>query len=191
MNKIKMLNRISIDGYFASLNEASSGMEWFIHDPQVDQVAHEIGGKMNTLILGATTYRLFERSWVPYLTNPDAPAHLKEIAEELTAMTKIVFSTSIKNPSWANTLLYEGDVIEVARQLKEAANASDILLLGSGSIVQQLASAKLIDEYIFIVTPVVSGQGKALFCAEKQLDLQLVRSEAFESGNVILHYLQK
>ncbi|MDF2652627.1 MAG: dihydrofolate reductase, partial [Paenibacillus sp.] len=40
MSKIKMLNRISIDGYFASPNEASFGMDWFIHDPEVDKAAH-------------------------------------------------------------------------------------------------------------------------------------------------------
>jgi len=100
MNKIKMLNRISIDGYFASLNEESSGMDWFIHDPEVDKAAHAIGGKMNTLILGGATYRLFERSWVPFLNNPNAPSHLKEIAEELTGMTKIVFSKTLKGSDW-------------------------------------------------------------------------------------------
>jgi len=97
MRKIKMLNRISIDGYFASPNEASFGMDWFVHDPEVDQAAHSIGGRMSTLILGGTTYRGFERSWVPILHDPQAPGHLKEIAEELTDMTKIVFSTTIKS----------------------------------------------------------------------------------------------
>ncbi|WJH34661.1 hypothetical protein N6H14_00025 [Paenibacillus sp. CC-CFT747] len=52
MRKLKMLNRISIDGYFASPNEANFGMDWFLHDPQVDQAAHEIGGSLGTLILG-------------------------------------------------------------------------------------------------------------------------------------------
>lgn len=190
MNKIKMLNRISIDGCFASLNEASSGMDWFIHDPEVDKAAHAIGGKMNTLILGGATYRLFERSWVPILDNPEAPDHLKEIAEELTGMTKIVFSRTIKASAWENTRIYGDNLIHVMRQLKQDAD-SDILVLGSGSIVQQLAEERLIDEYIFIVSPVVAGEGKPLFSNVKQLDLTLVGSKTFESGNVVLHYETK
>jgi len=190
MNKIKMLNRISIDGYFASLNGASSGMDWFIHDPEVDKATHAIGGNMNSLILGGNTYRLFERYWVPVLNNPDSPVHEREIAEELTNMTKIVFSKSLKGSDWKNTRIYGDDLIKVARQLKQDSN-SDILVLGSGSIVQQLANERLIDEYIFIVTPVVSGEGKALFSNVTQLDLTLVESKTFESGNVVLHYINK
>ncbi len=190
MNKIKVLNRISIDGYFASLNEVSSGMDWFIHDPEVDKAAHAIGGKMNSLILGGNTYRLFKGYWVPVLNNPDAPVHEREIAEELTNMTKIVFSKSLQGSDWENTRIYGDNLIEVARQLKQDSN-SDILVLGSGSIVQQLANERLIDEYIFIVTPVVAGVGKRLFSNVTQLDLTLIASKTFESGNVVLHYICK
>jgi dihydrofolate reductase len=190
MRKIKMLNRISIDGYFASPNEASFGMDWFIHDPEVDKAAHIIGGKLGTLILGGTTYRGFERYWVPVLHDSQAPGHLKEIADELTDMTKVVFSTTIKNSDWKNTQIFDGNLIQIVRQLKEDAG-SDILVLGSGSIVQQLAAEGLIDEYIFIVTPVVSGAGKPLFLHVKQFELALVEAKAFKSGNVVLHYQHK
>jgi dihydrofolate reductase len=190
MNKIKMLNRISIDGYFASLNEVNSGMDWFIHDSEVDKVAHEIGGKMNSLILGGITYRLFERSWVPLLKNSDAPAHLKGIAEELTGMNKIVFSKTLYGSEWENTRIYNDNLIDIVRHLKQDAD-SDILVLGSGSIVQQLANERLIDEYIFIVTPVVAGEGNPLFPSVKQQDLTLVDSRTFETGNVVLHYMLK
>ncbi|MDF2964579.1 MAG: dihydrofolate reductase [Paenibacillus sp.] len=187
MSKIKMLNRISMDGYFASPNEASFGMDWFIHDPEVDKAAHVIGGKMDTLILGGTTYRGFERYWVPVLNDPHAPKEIKAIAEELTDMTKVVFSRKMNASVWSNTQIFDGNLIEVVRQLKQD-SSSDILLLGSGSIVQQLAGEGLIDEYIFIVTPVVAGEGKPLFQHVKQIELTLVEAITFESGNVVLHY---
>lgn len=190
MAKIKMLNRISIDGYFASPNEANFGMDWFIHDPEVDKAAHMIGGKMDTLLLGGTTYRGFERSWVPVLNNPHAPQQLKEIAEELTVMNKIVFSKTIKESNWDNTQIYDDHLIEVVRQLKQD-NSSDILVMGSGSIVQQLAEENLIDEYIFIVTPIVAGEGKSLFQHVKQFELTLVEAITFASGNILLHYMLK
>lgn len=187
MRKIKMLNRVSLDGYFASLNEATFGMDWFVHDPEVDQAVHASGGRMDTLILGAITYLGFERSWVPLLSDPNAPAPLRTVAEEITQMTKIVFSTKLKESSWANTKLYDGHLVEVVRQLK-GETGSDILVMGSGTIVQQLANEGLIDEFIFIVTPVVAGLGKPLFQDVKQLGLNLVETRAFKSGNVVLHY---
>ncbi|MDF2658398.1 MAG: dihydrofolate reductase [Paenibacillus sp.] len=190
MGKLKMLNRISIDGYFASVNEASFGMEWFIHDPEVDKAAHEIGGKMDTLILGGSTYRLFERYWVPVLKDPHAPKHLKDVAQELTDMTKVVFSRRIKESYWENTQIYDDNPIEIVRLMKQRSNP-DILMLGSGSIVQQLARESLIDEYIFIITPIVAGEGKPLFQFVEQFELNLRGAQAFESGNVVLHYLVK
>jgi dihydrofolate reductase len=187
MRKIKMLNRISIDGYFASPNEESFGMDWFIHDPEVDKVAHEISGKMDTLILGSTTYILFERSWVPVLNDPDAPKQIREIAEELTEMDKIVFSKKMKDLNWKNTRIYDDKLLDVVQQLKQE-TGTDILLLGSGSIVKQLAAQGLIDEYMFIVTPVVAGQGESLFQHDKQFGLTLLGAKHFESGNILLHY---
>ncbi|MFC5649591.1 dihydrofolate reductase family protein [Paenibacillus solisilvae] len=64
----------------------------------------------------------------------------------------------------------------------------DILILGSGTIVQQLANEGLIDEYLFIMTPVVAGEGKPLFKHVKQFGLTLLETKAFRSGNVLLHY---
>ncbi|MFE5318224.1 dihydrofolate reductase family protein [Paenibacillus sp. NPDC056579] len=187
MRKIKMLNRVSIDGYFASLNNANFGMDWFVHDPEVDKAVHESGGSMDTLILGRITYQGFERSWVPFLNDPNAPVQLKAVAEELTQMKKIVFSKNLKEANWENTKIINGDLLNNARRLKEE-DGSDILVMGSGSIVQQLAEAGLIDDYLFIMTPVVAGEGKPLFQHVNQFGLSLVEARAFQSGNVVLHY---
>lgn len=187
MRKVKMLNRISVDGYFAGSDEASMGMDWFIHDPKVDEWAHQLGGKMDTLLLGGKTYRLFEHFWVPVLKDPHAQPHMKETAEELTNMTKVVFSRTIQESSWDNTEIIHEHPVETVRQMKEL-SGSDILVLGSGSIVHQLSDERLIDEYIFIVTPVVVGKGKLLFPHMEPFDLHLKGSRSFDSGNVVLHY---
>jgi len=186
MRKVVMMNRISVDGYFASLNEAAAGMDWFLPDPEVDVALHEVGHG-DTLILGATTFDVFEKGWVPILQNPDAPPPLKAIAEELTGMTKLVFSTTRKASTWANTKFYDGSLAAVVRELK-AGEGADVLIFGSGTIVRQLANEGLIDEYVFVVTPVVVGEGKPLFAQVGRLGLTLLRSKAFASGNVLLHY---
>ncbi|MFC0212059.1 hypothetical protein ACFFK0_06260 [Paenibacillus chartarius] len=117
--KGKNVNRLSIDGYFAGSDAASLGTGWFIHDPKVDAAAHEIGGKMETVLLRGTTYRLFERFRVPALKDPHAQPHLKETAEELTQMTKVVFSRTIQESSWDNTEINRDHPIEVVRQMKD------------------------------------------------------------------------
>ncbi|CAG7654884.1 dihydrofolate reductase family protein [Paenibacillus allorhizosphaerae] len=191
MRKITMLNRVSIDGYFASLNDAAFGMDWFVPDPEVDKAVRSGDGQMDTLILGGITYRGFESHWAPMLSNPQAPKEMKAIAEELTHMTKVVFSRKRKQSSWANTKLFDDKPSEVVRRLK-AEEGAGILIMGSGSIVQQLASDALIDEYVLIVTPVVAGRGKSLFKEVDRFGLTLKETTAFKSGNVILRYeLQK
>jgi dihydrofolate reductase len=161
MKKIMMLNRVSIDGFFASPNQETWGMDWFIQDPNVDKAAHELGGNAEAplLLLGGATYRGFERSWVPRLK--DSNPAMKAVAEELTNMTKLVFSKTLKDVTWKNTKVFTGNLIEEIKNLKKEKGA-DIMIMGSGTIIQQLANANLIDEYVFIITPVVAGEGKPL-----------------------------
>lgn len=165
-------------------------MDWFIHDPEVDQAVRSGDGHVDTLILGGITYLGFERSWVPMLNDPNVPKEMKAVAYELTNMTKVVFSKKLREATWANTRLFDGKIAEVVRKLKDE-EGSDMLIMGSGTIVQQLANEGLIDEYLFIVTPVVAGEGKLLFNHVKQFSLSLIETKAFTSGNVLLHYALK
>jgi len=163
-----------------------------VQDPEVDKAAHELGDSdtpPDTLILGGITYRGFERSWVPQLKDPNAPKEMKAVAEELTKMTKVVFSKTLKKDeiTWENTQLHAGNLIEVVKDLKRRKGAG-IMIMGSGTIIQQLANEGLIDEYAFIVTPVVAGEGKPLFKDVKQFGLKFLSTKSFESGNVLFHY---
>ena len=187
MRKITMLNRVSMDGFFASLNEATWGMDWFIADPEIDRVVHADAGQSGTLIAGGITYRGFEKSWVPFLKDPNAPPQMRAVAEELTGMTKLVFSKTLKTTTWENTRLYDGNLIEEIRKQKQAPG-EHMLILGSGTIVQQLSQERLIDDYFFILTPVIAGTGKPLFKDVRQLSLKLIENKSFSSGNVLLHY---
>src|SRR5690242_10687756 len=139
MRKVIMLNRISMDGYFASHDEQSWGMSWFVGDPAVDKAAHELI-RADTLLMGRETYTHFEKSWLPLLNDPKAPKELKATAEELTHMKKVVFSKSMQEAKWENSELYHGDLATTVKKLKQGEGAG-ILILGSGTIVQQLAAA--------------------------------------------------
>jgi dihydrofolate reductase len=177
------MNRISIDGFFAGLN---GEIAWFIHDPKVDQAAHEMM-HADTLLLGRTTYQMFVSYWPHVAKDPDAPAEARQIADELGQMNKVVFSKTLKELDWVNSKLVKGDVAQEARKLKQG-NGPDITLFGSGTIMRQLAREGLIDEYLLTVTPVVLGNGKPLFQTTKRSNLTLAEARSFRSGNVLLHY---
>lgn len=184
MRKIVMLNRVSLDGFFAG---AGGEIDWFIHDFNVDAAAHEMM-QPDTILFGRLTYQMFEDYWPAVGKDPDASDEARKTAHELDEMTKVVFSkNTLKDVGWENSTLIKGDVVETVAKLKQA-DGPDITIFGSGTIVQQLTEAGLIDEYILIVTPVVLGTGQRLFNDTANLSLKLVESRSFPSGNVLNHY---
>lgn len=193
MRRIVMINWVSVDGFFAGSN---GEIDWILRDPEVDKALHEpkhgtppsMGS--NTMLLGNTTYTMFENSWPQIANDPNAPEELHKLADEVIGMTKIVFSKTRKEVPWENSKLIHGNLIEETKKLK-GAEGSDILLFGSGTIVQQLTAAKLIDEYLIVITPVILGKGKPLFGDVEKTNLCLVATRSFKSGNVLLRYEQK
>lgn len=183
MKQIVMLNRVSLDGFFAGPN---GEIDWFIHDPAVDKAAHEFGGA-DTVLFGRVTYQMFEAHWPAVGRDPNAPKEARATAEELRQMTKVVFSKTMKGVTWENSRLAHNPVVEEVKQLRQAAGSA-LITFGSGTIVQQLANKGLIDDYFLVVTPVILGQGKPLFKDVQKLNLKLVESRGFASGNVLLHY---
>jgi dihydrofolate reductase len=183
MRKVIMLNRISLDAFFAGPN---GEIDWFIHDPEVDKAAHELM-QPDTLLLGRVTYQMFESYWPHVATDPNAPAGARTLANELNEMTKVVFSKTLPEVTWENSKLVKGDITKKVSQLKQG-EGPDIAIFGSGTIVQQLADEGLIDEYLMAVTPVILGAGKPLFKNVKKIRLELLETRNFKSGNVLLHY---
>jgi dihydrofolate reductase len=102
----------------------------------------------------------------------------------MNAARKYVASRTIK-PTWNNTQLLAGDLLEAVRALK-AADGPGIAVLGSGSVAAQLGEAGLVDEYQFVVIPVALGGGRTTFT--KGSKLRLVEQRAFACGNVVLTY---
>jgi dihydrofolate reductase len=183
MRKIVMFNRITLDGFYAGLNEE---IDWFVHDPEVDKATHELM-QPDTLLLGRVTYQMFEGYWPDVAQDPNAPKEAKVLADELTNMTKVVFSKTLEKVTWKNTKFVKSDVTKTVKQLKQG-DGADITIFGSGTTVQQLADEGLIDEYLIAVTPVVLGKGKPLFKDVSKFPLKLLETRNFPSGNVLLHY---
>jgi len=183
MRKIVVLNRISIDGFYAGPN---GEIEWFIHDIEVDKAAHEMM-QPDMLLLGRITYQMFESYWRPIASDPNASKEARTTADELTQTNKVVFSKTLDEVTWENTRLVKDHVSEAVSKLKQG-EGPDITIFGSGTIVHQLAREGLIDEYLMTVTPVILGTGKPMFKAVQYTNLMLLEARSFRSGNVLLHY---
>ena len=184
MKKIIMLNRITIDGFFAG--PKGENHEWFVADPEVDKAGREKVGEADTVLLGRVTYQLFESHWPKVAKDPKAPKEEQAIGKELTEMNKVVFSKTMKELSWENSTLIKDDLVKEVSKLKQGTGPG-MLIFGSGTIVQQLTAERLIDEYLFVLTPVILGAGKTLFKDLKKNNLKLLDARNFKSGNVLLH----
>jgi len=184
MRKVVMFNRISIDGFFAGPNGQSH--EWFINDPKVDKAAHKMM-QPDTVLFGRVTYQIFENHWPKVAKDKKAPKEARATGKELNKMKKLVFSKTLREVTWENSQLIQGELHEEVRKSKQG-DGPDMVIFGSGTIIQQLTDEGLIDEYIFVVTPVILGAGKSFFRDVKKLNLKLLRTKDFDSGNIMLHY---
>jgi dihydrofolate reductase len=106
----------------------------------------------------------------------------------MNEIPKIVFSRTLDNASWSNTKLIKGDLAAEVRKLKQE-SGPDMVILGSGTIVSQLAQQSLIDEYQLAVNAIVLGKGRTLFEGVKgKLNLKLASSRTFGNGTVFACY---
>jgi dihydrofolate reductase len=101
---------------------------------------------------------------------------------------KIVFSRTLKKAEWQNTTIINDDLVSIVRRLKSE-SGNPITILGSGSIITQLADAGLIDTYGFMIDPVALGDGVPVFKGiTHRLQLRLTSSRVFKSGVVFVTY---
>ena len=110
------------------------------------------------------------------------------VAAKMNSLPKIVFSRTLGKAAWNNTRLVKDSIAEEIENLKRQ-SGKDVALLGSGTILTELAQRGLIDEYRIMVNPVVLGEGTPLFKGIKdRLKLRLIKTRTFKSGNVLLYY---
>ena len=187
MKKINAFCYVSVDGYFAGPNGEIDWFKAIRKDPEYEAFTRKQANSGGPLMFGHTTYEMMKSYW----PTAEAARTDPEMAEVLRNGPKIVVSgrlTSVADePHWKNvTRLLGIDPTEIAR-LKER-ESKDITVLGSGSIVQQLANRRLLDEIHLVVVPHVLGSGKALFKDVKDTGLKLLDAKSFRNGFAWLSY---
>jgi dihydrofolate reductase len=182
MRRLVAFENVSLDGYFV---DANGDMSWaHKQDAEWAEFAGSNARGDGTLLFGRVTYEMMAGFW----PTPAAMQQMPEVAKGMNRMSKVVFSRKLHEVSWQNTrLLKEDPAAEVRRMKNEPGSA--LVILGSGSIVSQLAQAGLIDELQIAVNPIVLGKGRTLFEGlSRKIALQRLKTREFGNGNVVLYY---
>ncbi len=184
MRKLVVFNHVSLDGYFVDGNGDMSWAKANQDDEEWNSFVAENAKGGGVLVFGRITYAMMAGFW----PTPFALENMPVVAERMNNLPKVVFSRTLEKASWNNTKLVKGDMAAEVRSMKKE-TGEGMVILGSGSIVSQLTSEGLIDEYQVVVNPVVLGNGRTMFEGVKEkLNLRLTKTRAFGNGNVFLSY---
>jgi len=185
MRKLRLQVQISVDGFVAAKD---GGLEWMTWD--WDDKLKDYTGKLNdpvtTILLGKNMTEGFISHWTKVAEDPQNPDH--EFGKQMINTPKVVFSKTIKESNWPNTIVAGGKLEEEVNNLK-LSGGGDMIVYGGATLVTNLIGKDLIDEYQLFVNPVLLGSGMSIFSKVKnKRDLHLVRSTGFECGITVLHY---
>ncbi|MEI2778084.1 MAG: dihydrofolate reductase family protein [Tetrasphaera sp.] len=168
----------SLDGFGSA--QGWPGL-WGLGGPEYFAWLAQDGKQARTLLMGATTYRLFA----------DFAATGEEDIDELTEVPKVVFSSTLREPlSWANSVLVAGDAVEEVRSMKKQGEGQ-LRTIGSATLCRSLLRAGLVDRYRVVVFPVVNGATGAdrVYDGWPDVALELVESKTLDGRLQLLEYV--
>jgi dihydrofolate reductase len=178
---------------FVSLDGVMEDPSWTFRFMSEDRAKFKFDelAASDALLLGRVTYEGFAAAWPSMMEQHEGPrrAELQEYTDMMNGYPKRVASTTLEEPlEWNNSTLIKGNIAEEVSGLKRQPG-KDILIFGSGDLVNTLIRHGLIDEYRLMVFPIVVGSGKRLFRdGIDEMALELVETKTFGSGVVVLTY---
>ncbi len=179
MHKLMVDFITSLDGYAAA--DGWPGL-WGLGGPDYLAWLENQPERNDTVLMGANTYRLMSG----FAAESDEPAFA-----ELTAMSKVVFSSTLKAPlTWANTELVTGDPVEAVRAMKRDGDRS-LRTIGSLALCRSLLEAGLVDRYRVVVFPVITGSTgrERIYDDYPDVALDMVASQTFDGRLQLLEYV--
>ncbi len=187
MSKVVVFTNLTLDGVMQAPGRPDEGRRGgFEHGGWATpyatmEAARESMANTGALLLGRRTYEDFYAVWPNRTDNP--------FTAVLNNTQKYVASTTLSEPlSWSNSTLLKGDAAEAVARLKEEPG-KDLVVLGSGELVQSLMRRHLVDEYVLLIHPLVLGSGRRLFPDGGAVAaLRLVNTRTTTTGVVIATY---
>jgi dihydrofolate reductase len=181
MRKLVVSAWVSIDGVF----DADTMPQWFFPFDSIERQQYITKGIMDcdAILLGRTTYEMLASFW-PYQTNDDMGP-----ASKLNSVKKYVVSSKLKKADWNNTTIISKNVVEEITKLKQQ-NGAEIQIEGSATLIKSLMETpNLIDEFRFLVHPIIAGNGKRFFKEGLETSgLKLLNIQTLEKGVIVLYY---
>jgi dihydrofolate reductase len=187
MSKVVVFMNLTLDGVMQAPGrpdeDRRGGFEhggWAMPYATVE-AAEESKAYTGALLLGRRTYEDFYTVWPNRTDNP--------FTAVLNNTQKYVASTTLSEPlPWSNSMRLKGDAAEAVARLKEE-GGKDLVILGSGELVQSLMRRNLVDEYVLLIHPLVLGSGRRLFADGGAFAaLRLVGTKTTTTGVVIATY---
>ncbi len=181
MRKIIVFDNVTLDGFMAGPN---GELDWAMRDDEVTQYSKEGQASTDMFLFGRVTYEMMASFW----PTPAGKSANPVFAEVLNNSPKIVFSSTLEKADWQNTEVVKELNKDEILKLKQQPG-KNMMIFGSGTIVEQLTNLGLIDEYQLMVNPVILGTGRPLFTDIKdRITLKLVKTKTFSNGIVLLQY---
>jgi dihydrofolate reductase len=182
MRKLIYTINLTIDGCFdhTKMNGTDEVQEYFT------RIIRDAG----LLIYGRITYQLMVPFWPDVAKNQSMSKISNEFAETFVSTKKVVFSQSLASAG-ENTRIVRTDLKTEILKLKQEPGKN--MLVGGVALPSQLIALGLVDEFLFVVHPVIAGEGRRLLegsSLPERLQLKLVDSTSLTSGCVALHYLK-
>jgi dihydrofolate reductase len=147
---------------------------------------------VDLLVYGRKTYQLMVPYWPEVANNHSNTKAANEFAETFDSIEKVVFSRSLEGAEDRHTRIVRTNPHDEILKLKQEPGKN--IMVGGVDIPSQLIELGLVDEYRFVVTPIIAGEGRRLLqgvSLPEKLELKLVESKVFKSGSVALRYLKQ
>jgi dihydrofolate reductase len=162
-----------------------------IADEEIHEYFTHLMRDVDLLVFGRKTYQLMVPFWPEVAKNHSMTKAENDFADKFDSINKIVFSQSLDSAE-GNTRIVRANLQDEMLRLKQEQGKN--ILIGGVAVPSQLIELGLVDEYAFVVQPIVAGEGRRLLegiSLQEKLQLKLVESKIFESGCVALRYLKQ
>lgn len=160
-----------------------------IADDELHDFYAELLDNAGIVLFGRKTFKLLEDFWPAADKDPRSTKSMLRFADKINNIQKIVFSQTLNEVTWANSILVNSDAIEEIKKLKNGSGKD--MFIGGISLASALMRQKLIDEFLFLLHPIIAGSGRRLWEGlEESCELKLVETRRFNSGTLVLHYLK-
>jgi len=162
-----------------------------VADDETHEYFTQLMGDVDLLVFGRKTYELMVPFWPEVAKSQSMTKASNEFARTFDSIPKIVFSRTLDAVEDRNTRIVRTDLHDEILKLKQEQGKN--ILVGGVDIPSQLIELGLVDEYRFVVGPIVVGEGRRLLedvSLPERLQLRLVESKIFKSGCIALRYLK-